>query len=148
MKKWLQILLFSLLLVAVAFCCFYVCNRCLFRPRMGTVDYHQWIHGQLNITADQEKTLEPLEEKFEYRQDELVAEIHAANHELSEALRRDKGNTTSVQAAMAKIQHIQGELQQAVLDHVFDMRTVLRPEQYERLVQLTAKALREPADPQ
>ena len=48
---------------------------------------------------------------------------------------------------MARIQRVQGDLQQAVLDHVFDMRTVLTPEQYERLVQLTAKALHDPPDP-
>jgi hypothetical protein len=48
-----------------------------------------------------------------------------------------------VKAAVQKIHHAQGELQQAVLDHVFDMRPVLTQEQYDRLIQLTATALRD-----
>ena len=38
-------------------------------------------------------------------------------------------------------------LQQAVLEHVFDMRPVLTPEQYDRLIQLTAHALRDAPEP-
>ena len=117
------------------------------RPAAGPVNYHHWIHGQLNINADQERKLEPIEEKFHLRKDKLVAEIHAAHQELSEALTQDKGDSAHVKAAMARIQRVQGDLQQAVLDHVFDMRTVLTPEQYERLVQLTAKALHDPPEP-
>lgn len=147
MKNWLQILLFALLLAAIVFCGFYVCNRYLMRPITGPVNYHHWIHGQLNITADQERRLEPIEDKFRLRKDKLVAEIHAAHQELSEALKQDKGDSARVKAAMGRIQGVQGELQQAVLDHVFDMRTVLTSEQYERLIQLTARALHDPPEP-
>ena len=44
---------------------------------------------------------------------------------------------------MQKIHHAQGELQQAVLEHVFDMRSVLTLKQYDQLIQLTAHALRD-----
>jgi len=147
LKSWLQILLFAILLGAVAICGFYVCNRFLMRPAAGPVNYHHWIHGQLNITADQEKRLEPIEERFQQRKDKLVAEIHAAHQELAEALKQDMSGSARVNAAMARIQRVQGGLQQAVLDHVFDMKEVLSPEQYERLVQLTAKALHDPPEP-
>ncbi len=147
MKNWLQILFFAILLAAVAICGFYVCNRYLMHPTAGPANYHHWIHGQLNISEEQEKKLEPIEEKFDVRKDKLVAEIHATHQELSEALKQDKGDSARVKAAMARIQRVQGDLQQAVLDHVFDMRTVLTPEQYDRLVQLTAKALHDPPDP-
>ena len=147
MKNWLQILLFAILLAAVAICGFYVCNRYLMHPAGGPVNYHHWIHGQLNINAEQEKRLESIEDKFRQRKDKLVAEIHAAHQELSEALKQDKGDSARVKAAMERIQRGQGDLQQAVLDHVFDMKAVLTPEQYERLIHLTAKALHDPPEP-
>ena len=147
MKNWFQILLFVLLFAAVAFCCFFICIHYMVHPKVSPVDHHHLIHGQLNITAEQEARLGPIEDKFEHRKEKLFTEIHAANQELSDALILDKGDTPRVRSAVANIQRIQGDLQQSVLDHVFDMRTVLTAEQYDRLVKLTARALHEPSEP-
>jgi Spy/CpxP family protein refolding chaperone len=107
------------------------------------VNYHYWIHNQLSLSDKQERELEPIEAKFAQRRDKLVASIREANQELAEALLADKGDSERVKAAVQKIHRAQGELQQAVLEHVFDMRPVLTPEQYDRLIQLTAHALRD-----
>ena len=104
---------------------------------------HYWIHRELGLNAKQESDLEPIEAKFAGRRDELFASIREANRELAEALLADKGDSERVRDAVQKIHHAQGELQQAVLEHVFDMRPVLTPEQYDRLIQLTARALRD-----
>jgi Spy/CpxP family protein refolding chaperone len=106
------------------------------------VKYHYWIHSQLSLSTKQERELEPIEAKFVQRRDELVASIREANQELAEALLADKGDSERVKVTVQKIHRAQGELQQAVLEHVFDMRPVLTPEQYDRLIQLTAHALR------
>ena len=107
------------------------------------MNYHYWIHSQLSLSAKQESELEPIEAKFARRKDELVASIREANRELAGALLADKGDSERVKTAVQKIHRAQGELQQAVLEHVFDMQLVLTQEQYDRLIQLTAHALRD-----
>ena len=67
--------------------------------------------------------------------------IREANRELAEALLTDKSDSERAKGAVQRIHRAQGELQQAVLEHVFAMRPVLTPEQYDRLIQLTAHAL-------
>jgi nickel and cobalt resistance protein CnrR len=142
-KIWTRLLLFAALLAAAASIAFVACNRFLHRSAAGAVDYHYWIHSQLGLSPKQEADLEPIEEKFARRRDDLVASIRGANKELASALLEDKGDSERVRDAVQKIHRAQGELQQAVLDHVFDMRRVLTPEQYDRLVELTASALRD-----
>ncbi|MGA9453846.1 MAG: periplasmic heavy metal sensor, partial [Pseudolabrys sp.] len=142
-KVWVRLLLFVLLLGAVAAVTFYVCDHFLRQSVAGPVNYHYWIHRELGLNAKQESDLEPIEAKFAGRRDELFASIREANRELAEALLADKGDSERVRDAVQKIHHAQGELQQAVLEHVFDMRPVLTPEQYDRLIQLTARALRD-----
>lgn len=143
MKTLGRLLLFVALVAAVAACAFLFSNHFLRRPAAGPVNYHYWIHSQLSLSAKQESELEPIEAKFARRRDELVASIREANRELADALLADKRDSERVEAAVQKIHRAQGELQQAVLDHVFDMRPVLTPKQYDRLIQLTAHALRE-----
>jgi nickel and cobalt resistance protein CnrR len=140
-KVRVRLLLFVLLLGAVASVTFYICNHFLHKSAAGPVNYHYWIHSELGLSAKQESDLEPIEAKFAQRREELVASIRGANRELAEALLSDKSDSERVKDAVRKIHRAQGELQQAVLDHVFDMRPVLTPEQYDRLIQLTAHAL-------
>ncbi len=72
-----------------------------------------------------------------------MAQIREANRELAEAIVSDRSDSERVKAAVDKIHRAQGQLQNAVLEHVFDMRPVLTPEQYDRLVRMTADALRD-----
>jgi Spy/CpxP family protein refolding chaperone len=141
-----RLLLFGVLFAAVAACAFILSNHFLRRSAEGPVNYHYWIHSQLNLSAKQESELEPIEAKFALRRDQLVASIREANRELAEALLADKSDSGRVRVAVQKIHRAQGELQQAVLEHVFDMRPVLTPEQYDRLIQLTAHALRDASE--
>ena len=90
MKVWVRLLLFVLLLGAVAAVTFYVCNHFLRQSVAGPVNYHYWIHRELGLSAKQESDLEPIEAKFAGRRDELVASIRGANRELAEALLADK----------------------------------------------------------
>ena len=93
-----------------------------------------------------ESDLEPIEAKFAGRRDELFASIREANWELAAALLADKSDSERVKDAVQKIHRAQGELQQAVLEHVFDMRPVLTMEQYDRLIQFTVHLLRDAPD--
>ena len=143
MKKALQL---AALLVVVAFvavgACF-VTFRFLVPLRVNSVPTHEWIHQQLNLTADQVIALEPIEEQFQHRKHELLAQIRTANKELAEAIKEDRVYSTRVSAAIEKIHRAQGDLQEATLQHVFSMKATLTPEQYKKLLDLTAAALSE-----
>src|SRR6476619_4237103 len=124
-----------------------VCDHFLRQSVAVPDNYHYWIHRELGLNGKQESDLEPIEAKFAGRRDELFASIREANRELAGALLADKGDSERVRDAVQKIHHAQGELQQAVLEHVFDMRPVLTQEQYDRLIQLTALALHDTPEP-
>lgn len=145
MKHWLRLTLFLLLIAAAAaIACYFVVH--LF-PRhhfaAAAADYHYGIHGRLGLTPNQEKALEPVEENFARRRKECIAQIRDGNLQLSEALAADRTRSQRVQSAVDKIHRAQGELQNAVLEHVFAMKPVLTPQQYERLIKMTAEALRD-----
>jgi len=141
MKRLLQLLavLVVVALVAVGACAI---TFSFFVPlRSNSVPSHKWIHKQLGLTAQQEKALEPIEAQFERRKRELLDQIASANNELAEVIREDQGYSPRVSTAIEKIHHAQGQLQEATLQHVFAMRAMLTPEQYQKLLNLTADAL-------
>jgi Spy/CpxP family protein refolding chaperone len=143
-KHWIRLSLFILLVATAAGIACYFAGRFASRQEpIRAVDYHYWIHGKLGLTPAQEKSLEPIEEKFASRRKELMAVIREGNRELAEAIISDRSDSERVKAAVDKIHHAQGELQKAVLDHVFAMRSVLSAKQYDRLVRMTADALRD-----
>ncbi|MBV8273684.1 MAG: periplasmic heavy metal sensor [Verrucomicrobia bacterium] len=143
MKSPLQLLavLFVVAIVSVGACA--VTFRFLVPLHSSNVSSHEWIHHQLNLTAEQERALEPIEAEFQQRKRELLGQIESANNELAQVIKEDQGYSTRVSAAIEKIHHAQGELQEATLQHVFAMRAMLTPEQYQKLLDLTAGALSE-----
>jgi Spy/CpxP family protein refolding chaperone len=143
-KHWIRVFFFVLLVsFVVAGACYLVGHFFGRQQNAGTVDYHYWIHSKLGLTPDQEKSLEPIEEKFAGRRKELMDQIREGNRELAEAIISDRSDSERVKAAVDKIHHAQGELQNAVLEHVFAMQPVLSAEQYDHLVRMTASALRD-----
>ena len=102
---------------------------------------HHWIHTQLGLTAAQDTALAPIEKRFDEEKRHHSEMLRIANMELAQAIREDRADSPRVTEAVAKIHHAQGELQNATLRHIFEMKSVLKPEQYEKLIQLTADAL-------
>jgi Spy/CpxP family protein refolding chaperone len=109
-------------------------------------DYHHWLHTQLGITADQDKALDKEEERFADQRKELVAMIQQDNAELAAAMMQDKEFSPRVAAAVEKIHHGQSELEKATLEHIFAMKPILSPEQFDKLLKLTSEALNNPSD--
>lgn len=103
--------------------------------------YHEWIHRQLALTEEQERRLEPSERRYDETRSRLTETIRLANRELAHAIAADRSNSPRVQAAVRRIHEAMGELQQATLQHIFEMKAVLEPEQYDRLIALTKEAL-------
>ncbi len=104
-------------------------------------DYHAWIHEELAMTDEQERRLEPSERRYEEKKRHLTEVIRLANQELGVAIAEDRTNSPRVQAAVQRIHSAMGELQQATLMHIFEMKEVLEPEQYDHLIELTREAL-------
>src|SRR3981081_1510036 len=141
MKKPLQLVAMLIVVALVAAAACYVSAR-LFGPlRRSTVECHEWIHKQLDITPSEQKGLEPIETRFAERKRNLMDEIRSENKDLTTAIKQDKTDSPRVSAAVEKIHHAQGKLQEATLEHVFEMKEVLRPEQYQKLLNLTADEL-------
>ena len=104
-------------------------------------DAHAWIHTQLGITAAQDKALEPIEQRYAEQRKHYGEMLRIANAELGKAILEERSDSERVKAAVAQIHHAQGELQNATLQHIFEMKSVLTPQQYEKLLQSTADAL-------
>lgn len=104
-------------------------------------DYHDWIHAELGMTAEQERRTRPSEQHYEETKRHLTEVIRLTNQELAQAIAEDRANSPRVQTAVKRIHGAMGELQQATLQHIFEMKDVLEPEQYDRLMDLTREAL-------
>lgn len=142
MKRFAPALLLLLAVAAVAACSCWLTGHYL-RGRVPSehVEAHRWIHSQLGLTAQQEKDLAPIEARFDEQKRHYFELLRIANQELAQAIREDRAQSARTSAAVGKIHQAQGELQNATLQHIFEMKAVLQPEQYEKLIQLTADAL-------
>lgn len=140
--KWVAFARAILLLTAVAAVSSLVTARVLSNPaRHAAPDYHAWIHEKLAMTDRQERKLEPSERRYNENKRHLTEVIRLANQELALAISEDRANSPRVQAAVRRIHQAMGELQQSTLDHIFEMKDVLEPQQYDTLIELTKEAL-------
>lgn len=113
------------------------------RHPAAAVDSHHWLHKELRVTSAQQKALDPIEARYAERERVLRERMRQANRELAAAIAKSKGSSPEVAAAVEKVHHQMGELQKASLEHLFEMRTVLTPEQGDRLLELARKGLEE-----
>ena len=107
-------------------------------------DSHQWLHDQLQLTPAQHAALDPVEARYAQKQHLLMGQLQDANRELSRAMGEEKAYSPAVSAAVEKIHQRMGEMQKLSIEHVFEMRQVLTPEQGDKLVQLAQQALESP----
>lgn len=99
--------------------------------------FHDWLHANLDISAEQEAELHPIEHAYDDRRIELRNEIDLAGKRLAVAIREHGESSPELEAAREQLGAAQGELQQATLDHFFAMKQYLSPEQGEKLLQWT-----------
>ena len=101
----------------------------------------EWIHTQLGLTAEQEKALGPIDQRYHERARVLEERMRQGNLELARAILADGADSPRVRDAIAGIHTAMGQLQIAAIDHVFEMRGALTPGQYDKLLHFTADAL-------
>lgn len=110
-------------------------------PRTHHTAAHEWLHRELKLTAEQERALEPIEVKFGARERELAAALLEANRSLARVMGEEKAYSARVAAAVEIVHQRMGDFQKASIEHVFEMRTVLSPEQGDKLLALAQKIL-------
>lgn len=130
-----------LAVVAVVACiaCWFTARH--LNHRENGMDSHEEIHRQLGITPEQGKALESIEQRHAEQKKHYEELLRIANDELGKAILEDRSDSARVKAAVARIHQAQGELQNATLQHIFEMQPVLTPQQYDKLLKLTAEAL-------
>jgi Spy/CpxP family protein refolding chaperone len=108
-------------------------------------DFHHWLHAQLELTAEQDKALDPEEARFAAQRQRLIEAIRQDNADLALAMSQDREFSPRVQAAVEKIHHAQSALEQATLEHIFAMKPILSSAQFDKLLKLTSDALNSPS---
>lgn len=103
--------------------------------------FHDWLHDNLETTAEQEALLLPYELEFEESRERIREEIESAGQDLADAIREFEADSSEVNEARAELTSLQGELQQATLDHFFAMKKHLTEEQGEKLLHWTHESI-------
>ena len=104
-------------------------------------DPHEWLHSELKISPEQQQALESIETKFAEKNRKLREEMRAANHALAIAIAKGQPDSPEISTAIGKIHLRMGELQNASIDHLFEMRAHLTPEQGATLLRMAQQAL-------
>jgi Spy/CpxP family protein refolding chaperone len=102
---------------------------------------HDWLHDQLQLTPEQQKALEPIEARFHEDYQRANAQLLDANRELARTLGQTKDFSPEVTAAIEKVHHRMGALQKLSIQHIFEMKPLLTPEQNDRLLHYAQQAL-------
>ena len=92
-------------------------------------ELHAFLHRGLDLDDAQETKIAAIEQRFAARRKELELEMRVANAHLAEAMAAEQGFGPEVSAAVDHTHHVMGELQKETLQHLFEMRSVLRPDQ-------------------
>lgn len=130
MKPGLRNLLITVLLAVLAagggasVCAYYVISHQSAGPSL-----HDMVHKDLDLSAEQTRKLDAIEEKYTVERKALEADVLAANRELADAIREGHKDSPEVEAAIDHLHMAMGALQKATIAHVFDMRAVLTPQQ-------------------
>jgi Spy/CpxP family protein refolding chaperone len=135
------VLFFVAVLAVAAIAAFCTLRWAENRTAADTVAAHEWLHRELQLTEVQHKALEPIETKFAEKQRLLANALREANTNLARVMAEDKSYTPRVATAVEHVHHCMGDLQKASIEHVFEMRSVLTPEQGDKLLSLTERAL-------
>lgn len=109
-------------------------------------ELHAILHDELELDAAQRAQIEVLEQQFATKKKILEQEMRSVNARLAEAITAEHGYGPGVQAAVDRSHEVMGELQKETLQHVFRLRSVLRPDQARKFDEAAVRALTAPAE--
>lgn len=130
MRPGLRNLLLTIVLVVIAAGAgAWVCARYVVSRHSGGPSLHEMVHKKLDLTPDQSRRLDVIEESYARDRKRLEDDVRAANRELAVAIQKGHKDSPEVEAAIDHLHIAMGALQKATIAHVFDMRAVLTPDQ-------------------
>lgn len=104
-------------------------------------ELHQLLHEDLKLDPEQQKKIEAIERQYALRRQALELELRSDNARLAGAIEAEHGYGPQVSSAVDASHVAMGELQKVTLEHIFAMRSVLRPDQAARFDASVVKAL-------
>ncbi|RLC97736.1 MAG: heavy metal resistance protein [Chloroflexi bacterium] len=110
-------------------------------PAHAPCTMHEWLHEELSLAEEQSASLTRLEEQFATEEAEVRTAYNAANRHLATVIREEGAFTPRVVTAVENVHRQMGELQKLSIAHLFEMTTMLTPEQNEKLMRYAEKAL-------
>ncbi|MFE9083408.1 Spy/CpxP family protein refolding chaperone [Brevundimonas sp. NPDC003935] len=102
---------------------------------------HEIVHEHLDLSPEQYREIEDIEARFAGQRVALEGRVQAANRELAEAIRVSNGDSRVVQPAVDHFHDAMGDLQQATIAHIFEMRSVMTDAQARRFDRSMVEAL-------
>ena len=102
-----------------------------------------WLHTELKSTSTQNKKLDIIDENFSNKKKQLQAALDTANRKLGETIITERAFTPPVEKSVEMIHHAMADLQKASIEHLFDMKEVLEPDQFEKLLKIAGNTLAE-----
>ena len=96
---------------------------------------YQMVHQDIQLSDDQKRKIDAIEERYAHRRNELRAKIGSANAELGEALANEMALGTAASRALEHQQQDMGDLQRETILYVLEVRAVLTPKQQQALDQ-------------
>lgn len=135
------VILFFAVVIGVAAISTLATRHFIERPPQTQDALHHWLHDRLDLTAAQKEALAKIDVRFAAEVKRLRDALAVANRDLATAIREEGSYTPRVVAAVEHVHHEMGELQKLSIAHLFEMTTVLSPEQSARLMQYAEMAL-------
>lgn len=136
---WLALLI--VVAFTAAFAGTFLGQKLLNNGRQSETELHALLHGDLDLDAAQSAKIEAIEQRFAIRRKVLELDMRAANAHLAKAMEAEHGYGPEVTAAVDHTHHVMGEMQKETLEHLFEMRSVLRPDQAAAFDRAVTKAL-------
>ncbi len=141
MRSAWRIALIALIAFAAAVAGVYAAQTFGEHSRRSESELHGFLHNELKLDADQEAKIEAIEARFAVRKQALESDMRAANARLADAIEVEHGYGPKVTAAVDHVHHVMGNMQKETLEHLFEMRAVMNPDQARRFDQTVVKAL-------
>jgi hypothetical protein len=110
-------------------------------PAPAEFELHEVLHHDLQLDAPQAARIAEIERQYALRRQALELELRADNAGLASAIEAEHGYGPQVSSAVDDSHKAMGELQKVTLEHIFAMRSVLRPDQAARFDAAVVKAL-------
>lgn len=90
-------------------------------PKADETELHALLHGELDLTKEQQARIERIEADFTSRRRALELEMRAANVRLAQAIEAEHGYGPQVTKAIDETHEVMGDLQKETLQHLFAM---------------------------